>query len=472
MNDSAPVPTSPSAASQSTASRAAASRATPTEPPRHPRRILVVGAGMAGLRTAAELRARGHDGHLTVLGAESVPPYDRPPLSKELLSRTSPSWLADEGYGRLDELADLVRLDDPATALRAEDATATVTTASGDELTADLLVLACGSTPVRRRGLERVHRLHTHTDADRLRAALGAADASRTRLVCLGAGWIGAEIASVAAGAGAEVTVVEAAPAPLHRHLGPAVAAHLRRWYDHAGVTLLLGEQATEVTGGVSSRERHVRLASGDVLAADVVLDATGVRPATDWLAGSLPLNRRGAPQVDLAGRMLDGPASVRAVGDCADRLSPRDGLVPGGHWDGALHHPAALAADVLGTEPPDPADPAPYVFSTQFGRHLTVIGVPTPSARVLWRGDPAGESWTALYLEDSAQASSDDPSRDEAPGKAGDAPARVRAAITVDRPRDVGALRRSLSGRELPWIDPEMASAPEVPLKRALRAH
>lgn len=423
----------------------------PSEPQSPPDRVAVIGAGLAGLRTAAALRARGFQGHLTVVGAEPTPPYDRPPLSKELLQRTAPVWLADEGYGELDDLADVTLLGHRARRLDAGDHAAAVTITDdrgrARSIAADVVVLACGSTPARRVSGAGVLRLHTAQDAEALRRAIRPG----VRLVCAGAGWIGAEVASVAVAAGARVTVVEPLSAPLVRQLGEEVGSRFSAWYSGAGVELRLGEHVRSIarlgTGGAPLFA--VRTSADAELTADVVLDATGVRPATGWLAGSLPLTARGALAVDLAGRLPEGPSSVRAVGDCADRHSPRDGTVPGGHWDAALHHPDLLAADLLGQPHPEPADPAPYVFSTQFSHDVTVVGVPRDGLDVVYREDTSG--WTALYLEHGSHGP------------------LLRAGVTVDHPRDVGALRRALSATQAPVVDPRRIADAGVPLRRAL---
>src|SRR5699024_9772767 len=184
-------------------------------------------------------------------------------------------------------------------------------------------------------------------------------------------------------------------------------------------------------------------MAGGDVLSdggrggADVVVAADGVRPRTGWLAGTLPLTPRGAVPVDLAGRVRGGPASVRAVGDCADRYSPRDGLVPGAHWDGALNHPTALVAGLLGDPAAPLPDPAPYVSSARLGDELAGVGQVPPGAGVVLRGQPGAGPWTALCVQ-----------------RAADGARRLRAGFTVDRPRDIGTLRKALSGLDYPPID------------------
>lgn len=406
------------------------------------RRVVVVGAGLAGAATVAALRAEGFDGTVTVLGAEGLAPYDRPPLSKELLTRREPVWLADD-LGLDLAGADDVRLAEPATALAADDRRLTVRTARA-ELAADAVVLACGAAAVCPPGWAGAVTLHTAADAERLRAALRPG----ARLVVVGAGWIGAEVAGVAARAGLHVTVVEAAAAPLATALGD-VGALTTPWYAEAGIRLITGSTVTGVAPDA------ITLAGGETVAADVVLVAVGARPATAWLAGAVPLEPSGAVRVDGGFRMLGGPPGVVAVGDVALRASARHGWVQGGHWDAALRGPAVAARALLGD--PDagsrPADDvAPYVFSTQLGHELTLHGQPGVGDDVVLRGDAAapdglaGALWFATGTD------------------------RLTAALTVDRPRDVAQARRLFTGATLPHLDRALAADPTTPLKSALR--
>ena len=416
----------------------------PTIRPLHPpRSVLVVGAGLAGAQTAAALRARGFTGHLSVLGAEGLAPYDRPPLSKELFTRTSPAWLADEIGVDLTALTDELVLDDAATALLpGDDGGHTVRTASGRQVSADVVVLACGSVPVRPVGWEGAVTLHSAADAEHLRAHL----VPGAHLVCIGAGWIGAEVAGAAVGAGCEVTVVEAASVPLHRQLGPLVGAHLSSWYAAAGVTLLAGTPVVGVSGS-DAGPLEVRLGEPEArsLQADVVLAAVGARPATDWVAGDLPRDARGSILVDARGRVLEQTA-VFAVGDCATRTDLVWDQVPGGHWSAALLDPDTVACEILGLEPP--AGHAPYVFSTQLGHDLALFGLPDPATdEVVLRGDPAAGSWAALYVS---------------------ATGLVTGLFVVDSPKDVAAARRLMAGGPVK-LDLVRAADPQVPLRATL---
>ncbi len=451
--------------------------------------MLVVGAGLAGARTVAELRAAGLDGRVRVLGAEGLPPYDRPPLSKHLLDRPDPAWLSDEIGLDLSALADEVCLDRPARGLRLDGDRPTVLTDQGP-LTADDVVLATGAHAVRVPGWESALTLHTAADAARLRAALvpravrpsgpppidedrwRTAAAPRARLVVIGAGWIGAEVAGVAAAAGHPVTVVEAGAQPLNAALGERIGGLSARWYHDAGVRLLTGARVAAV------RPDGVDLADGRTVPADVVLAAVGARPSTAWLGDAVPLGPDGAVQVGHRYRVLgpvepqrppapvpgrpvfvvrDGTgalASVRreipglwAVGDVASRWSPRHGTVAGGHWDGALRGPRALVGHLLGhpAEPPED-DPAPYVFSTQLGHELALFGVPRRTDEVVLRGDASSrEGWAAIWLA------------------AGD---RASAVLVVDRPRDVGTARRLFTAASLSRLDRSAATDPSMPLR------
>ncbi|WP_275004756.1 NAD(P)/FAD-dependent oxidoreductase [Promicromonospora iranensis] len=452
--------------------------------------VVIVGAGLAGAQTAAALRKHGFDGRVTLLGAEGLPPYDRPPLSKELLKRTEPLWLADDLGIDLAALTDDLRLADPAVRLEVDRERVVVRTASGDDVVADAVVLAVGSEPVRPEGWDAAVTLHTAADAERLRAAL----VPGMRLVVVGAGWIGAEVAGVAAGAGARVTVVEAGPVPLERQLGRRVGALLAPWYDAAGVTLVTGVAVDQVLPRLQEGAQdgaRVTLADGRVLEADVVLAAVGARPASGWLAGSLPRESSGGLRVNRAGRFmglrsptdpagglhLDALRRVWAVGDIATREHPVFGPVPGGHWSAALHDPDVTVRALLGLDE-RAAEPehvrsrlglasipthAPYVFSQQLGHALALFGAPSPFDEVVLRGDPAASGgWAVLYLENAL---------DRHPRRTTDGHriATARAVLLVDSPREVGQVRK-LMNRGVPLeLDLERALDPSIKLKDAV---
>ncbi|GAB2452913.1 hypothetical protein GCM10007967_03760 [Xylanimonas ulmi] len=451
------------------------------------RSVVVVGAGLAGAQTVAALRQHGFDGRVTMLGAEGVAPYDRPPLSKELFTRPDPVWLSDDLGVDVEKFADEVRLADPARRLTVSPDGVTAHTASGDRIHADAVVLAMGSEPMRPGGWESAWTLHTADDAARLRAALRPG----LRLVVVGAGWIGAEIAGVAAGQGAEVTVVEAAAAPLARQLGAGVGARLAPWFEAAGVRLLTGSRVAAVRpDGVTLASATADTAPADIVSADVVLAAVGARPATGWLAGTLPLDAHGRLHVDASGRLMGhaGPtdpagrlapaalARVWAVGDVAVRQHPVFGPVPGGHWSAALHDPEVTVRAMLGLDP-SPSDPedlrarlglapvprhAPYVFSRQLGHDLALLGLPSEADDVVLRGDPSAVGpWAALYLERALD-------RHPQVTPQGHPVATVRAVLLVDSPREVGAARRLMNGPTPLRVDLTRAVDPAVRLRDA----
>lgn len=431
-----------------------ATRATETS---RPRSVVVVGAGLAGAGTVTALRDQGFTGRVTVLGAEAEEPYDRPPLSKELLTRTTPALLADEVGARLHD-ADDVRLGTRATGLRIGAGTPVTVTTDDDAVPADAVVLATGAHAVLPAGWSGVRTLHTAADAAALRADL----APGRRLVVVGAGWVGAEVAGVAAAAGVDVTVVEAASAPLATALGPTVGGWTAPWYDAAGIRLLTGARVAAVTPGEVLLEPAGAAAgagstdgtgstgatAGERLAADVVLVAVGARPSSAWLADALPLEPDGSVAVDEAFRVLAGPdVPVVAVGDLARRRSARHGWVPGGHWDGALRAPAIAVRRLLGGPAQPGDDLAPYVFSTQLGHELALYGAPGLHDDVVVRGD-LDTAFTALWFT---------------PGTG-----ELTGVLAVDRPRDVAAARKLFSGTALPVLDRDAVVDPDRPLRAA----
>ena len=362
-------------------------------------RVVVAGAGLAGLRVAEELRAQGYGGAITLIGAEDRPPYDRPPLSKKVLA------------GDLDDTSLRPDLDELGIELRLAESAVGLgdgvlhTEAAGYPF--DALVLATGASPVRLPGDGPQHVLRTAGDALALRELLRPG----TRLAIVGAGWIGAEVATAAARRGCTVTVLEAAAAPLAAAIGPQIGLATVPWYGEAGVHLRLGQGVDAIEPG------GVALAGGDWLAADVVLTAVGVRPAVSWLAGSAVALDDG---VAADARLRTTAPGVYAVGDCASFWSQRyQQRLRFEHWDIALHGPAAAAANILGGS--TDYDPVPYFWSEQFGRMVQYAGWHGSAERMLWRGDPAGPAWAACWLTGGA----------------------LVAALTVGRPRDLVQARR-----------------------------
>ncbi|MFG3151219.1 NAD(P)/FAD-dependent oxidoreductase [Streptomyces sp. NPDC048219] len=398
------------------------------------RRVVVVGAGMAGVQTAVALREQGFTGTVTLIGAEPHQPYDRPPLSKAVLLGTAEGSAFDVDF---EALGIELRLGCEALRLRPG---AHVLDTSAGPLPYDVLVVATGAEPVRLPGAEGVpgvHLLRTLDDAERLRPVL----ARQHDIVVVGAGWIGAEFATAAREAGCAVTVVEAAGRPLAGALPAEVAAPMTAWYADAGAELRTHARVERVEPG------HVVLDDGSRLPAGAVVVGIGARPATAWLAGSgVELGAHGEILAD--DRLRTSVPDVHAVGDCASFPSGRYGerlLVH--HWDNALQGPRTVAADIVGAatgETPAVYDPVPYFWSEQFGRFVQYAGHHTAADTTLWRGDPSGAAWTVCWLRDE----------------------RLIALLAVGRPRDLAQGRRLIEAGAR--MDPRLLADPARPLKAA----
>ena len=358
--------------------------------------IVVVGASLAGLRACESLRQEGFDGRIVLIGEEPDPPYDRPPLSKTLLAG---DWEPDRVRLRKpEETAALnldLRLGRAATAL---DSTArNVTLKDGTVVPFDGLIIATGSV-VRRLpnqpSLPGIAELRTLNDSLSLRERL----TDGHRMVVVGAGFIGLEVAATARQRGCRVTVLEGAPAPLVRGLGAemgtAVAAvHLRNGVDlRCGVGVAgFADNGQRVTG--------VRLNDGEVVAADTVLVGIGVRPATDWLAGSGLAVGDGV----ICNETLQTSADrVFAAGDCARWFNPlfaEEMRVE--HWTNAAEQGAVAAANLLAVirgATPSAYQAVPFFWSDQFDSRVQFIGRAHGDDEVRVIAGDVGGHFAALY--------------------------------------------------------------------------
>ncbi|MFI7399879.1 NAD(P)/FAD-dependent oxidoreductase [Streptomyces sp. NPDC049541] len=398
------------------------------------RRVVVVGAGMAGVQTAVALREQGFTGTVTVIGAEPHQPYDRPPLSKAVLLGKAEGSAFDVDF---EALGIELRLGCEVLGVRPGEHE--LDTETGP-VPYDVLVLATGAEPITLPGTEGVpgvHLLRTLDDAERLRPVL----ARQHDIVVVGAGWIGAEFATAAREAGCAVTVVEAADRPLAGALPAEVAAPMAAWYADAGAELRTHARVAHIEPGA------VVLDGGSRLSAGAVVVGIGARPATAWLPGS-GIELGAHREVVADAHLRTSAPDVYAVGDCASFPSGRYGerlLVH--HWDNALQGPRTVAANIVGEAtgaPPAVYDPVPYFWSEQFGRFVQYAGHHTAADTTLWRGDPSGPAWSVCWLRES----------------------RLVALLAVGRPRDLAQGRRLIEAGTP--MDPELLADPARPLKTA----
>lgn len=356
------------------------------------RSIAVVGASLAGLSAARALRGQGFDGRLTLIGTERHRPYDRPPLSKDFLAgRMSEADLALEADD--EDLGAEWRLGVTATGLDPRERG--VLLGDGTSVRADGLVIATGAAARSlpgNGGFGGVHTLRSLDDARALRADL----VQGRRLVVIGAGFIGAEVASTARELGLDVTVVETAPTPFAGALGAEMGTVVASLHGDHGVRLICGVGVRGLTG--ADRVDGVLLDDDRVLPADVVLVGIGARPNVEWLEGA-GFQLANGVVCDAGG--ATGVPGVVAVGDCAAWFDPALGQHHRvEHWTGALQRPAAAAVTLLsgGTTVPDPPR-SPYFWSDQYGMKIQFVGHARPGDAVtVEEGDVAGRSFLAVY--------------------------------------------------------------------------
>ncbi len=334
-----------------------------------PRRVTVVGASLAGHATAKALRRQGFDGSITIVGEENTRPYDRPPLSKDFLAGVTTDLelaleLADEALDAQWLLG--VR------AVRLDGDSRTVTTADGRSVTSDAVVVATGSRARRMpEAPAGVHTVRTLADAAALRGELQPG----VRLAVIGAGFIGAEIASTASALGLDVTVIEAASTPLAGPLGPEMGGIVAALHARHGVRLRCGVPVAGLLG--TDRVTGVLLSDGTQVPADVVVAGIGATPAVEWLHGSgleLAVPSAGGGVVCNAVGATNIPG-IYAVGDCSawfDDVRGRHHRVE--HWTDSRDRPAILVAAMLGSPFWIPLRP-PYFWSDQYGVKIQFAG-------------------------------------------------------------------------------------------------
>ncbi|HET9254123.1 MAG TPA: FAD-dependent oxidoreductase [Pseudonocardiaceae bacterium] len=329
--------------------------------------VVIVGAGLGGLRTAESLRAEGFTGRITLIGDELHEPYDRPPLSKQILAGRWPEERARLHRGELAELGLSLRLGTRAAGADQ----ASVELEDGTRLRYDALVVATGVRPRRLPGQPdhpELHVLRTLEDCRGLRDSL-----SRARsLLVIGAGFIGAEVAATARTAGLEVTMLEALPVPFARVLGERMGQLCARLQTDNGVTVRCGARLTGFT--TSDSGIAAQLADGTVVRADCGVVGVGTVIEAGWLAG-LGVPTDGGLRCDVSG-LVEGTGNVYAVGDIAAWRHPAVGDQPRiEHWTSATEQAAVVARRITGAPITRHADAVPYFWSDQHGLTLQLLG-------------------------------------------------------------------------------------------------
>ena len=356
--------------------------------------FVIVGASLAGAKAAGELRERGFDGRIVLVGAEAERPYERPPLTKDYLqgkSERDKAYVHEEGFYASQEID--LRLEAVAEAI--DPAASTVTLAGGEALGYDGLLLTTGAEPRRLSvpgaDLDGVHYLRTLSDCDALRERLGAGG----HVAVVGAGWIGSEFAASARQAGLDVTVIDPLALPNERIFGPEIGAFYRDVHLAHGVEMVLedGVEALEGNGSVSA----VRTANGRRVECDFVVVGVGVVPRVK-LAEAAGLTVENGVQVDAA--LKTSAPNVYAAGDVANAWHPfYERHIRVEHWANALNQGPAAARSMLGDTVS--YDRIPYFYSDQYDVGMEYSGYATEWDEVVFRGDREGGEFVAFWLAD-----------------------------------------------------------------------
>jgi 3-phenylpropionate/trans-cinnamate dioxygenase ferredoxin reductase component len=377
--------------------------------------IVIAGGGLAAQRAAETLRRLGYAGALRMVCAESHLPYDRPPLSKGVLTgERSGESVRFRPHGWYEDNAVDLLVDVSATDLLTRERR--IGLSDGTTLCYDQLLIATGSRPralPMLAGYDNVSQLRTIDDAQRLRHKLGAG----TRLAVVGAGFIGMEVASTARKLGAEVTMIEAAASPVLGVLGEQLGTWFAELHHREGVEVITDRTVVDVRGGRAVRS--LRLSDQQVIETEHVVAGIGVQPNVEWLAGSGLAN--GGVPVDVHGRTA--AAGVFAVGDAAATYDHRVGRhVPGSHWEAAGRQAIRAARLMLDLEPGNVE--LSSFWTDQYGLRIQFLGNAQLADAVVIDGEPEHRNFTATFTHQ----------------------ARPVAALLVDRPRSLPAMRKLIS--------------------------
>lgn len=408
------------------------------------RSIAIVGASLAGARAAQTLRAKGFDGDVHLVGAERHAPYDRPPLSKGVLTGTT----ADTTLLGEDAWADqriALHLGVPVVALRP--AERKVELADGRTLAADRVLLCTGGAArrlqVRGADLDGVFCLRTADDAHGVRERLVAG----ANVVVIGAGFVGAEVAASARKLGCSVTLVEIAEVPLARVLGDRMGRFYGDVHRDHGVDLRTGVGVSEIVAGSNGAVRGVVLTDGATLPADVVVVGIGIVPSTALATGIGAQVASAAPGGIVVDEFCETSVpGVFAAGDVANHPNAILGeQVRLEHWRNAQNQAVAAAGSMLGER--EPFREVPWFWSDQYDLSLQVAGHPSFRDDVVQRGEPGAGPFTLLYLRDGV----------------------LRSVLGVNRPGDVRAGADLIAARAR--IDPAVLADPATNLRSLARA-
>ena len=404
--------------------------------------FIVVGGGQAGGRAVEGIRKAGFDGTVILLGEEARAPYERPPLSKQVLTGAAEpdsaklrddGWYAEQGIdlrlstrvGRIDRSRKRVVLED------------------GQELAYDRLLLATGAQPKvpALPGIELagVHVLRDVDDSLALRRAMQAG----ARVALVGGGYIGLEVAAAARKLGCDTTILEAAPSLMGRQVARELGDWYARLHRHHGADVRLEAEVARLFG--DDRVEGVELADGGRIDADIVVIGVGIRPNAE-LAMQAGLDAGDGIEVDDQGRTSD--PDIFAAGDVTRQPNPYvDGKLRLESWQNAQNQALVAGQAMAGAEDVRHGD-VPWFWSDQYGINLQMVGMPSGQPRHVWRGDPAaGPGFTLFYLDGAG---------------------RLTAANAVDRPGDIAAARRMIERGLSP--DPDKLADPEVSMKKLLK--
>lgn len=360
--------------------------------------IVIVGAGQAAARAAQALRQEGWQDRIVLVGDEPVPPYERPPLSKEVLAEGADPLKATI-FAEPHYAAHGIELRLGTRAVRLDLAAPAVELAGGETLPFERLILATGSRPRLLPGTgPQPAGLYCLRTAEHARALAGALRPGAS-VVMIGGGFIGLEVAASATKLGCRATVIEARPQLMDRVVDPGVAAAYAAHHRGHGIDILLDASVAGIEGGTAVE--RVRLKDGRTIAADVVVLGIGAR-ANDDLAATAGIACADGVLVDAAARSSD--PRVLAVGDAArHRELGEQRLIRLESWENAELQGRAAAGTILG-KPAQPAAP-PWFWTDQFGWNLQIVGLRPPDAVVVQRGRFDDPSWCRFYLQNGRLA-------------------------------------------------------------------